>query len=657
MPFTLPDPIRRERLANIQKWLLESKQEGNMTGMGNAVQLMLQEDSFRRHVAADPQMQSGIKIRDELPLFAWAYLYHLIANRDHVAAALVLWDRETFCAEAACVRLIWDALLTRRMVLIIGGGAMGKSYSPSAYYLLEYIFDPMWTRVQLASATSDHLLGNVFADVTRLHTGASLQLPGKVDSESISMDKKSGQGIFTLTLPGGSAGKSKIKGSHTKPRPTHPIFGRRSRVFALIDEAQECPQNIFEEIPNRFSTAVSTDVDHLKFALSANPKDIFSKFGRAAKPVGGWETITRAHRTWQSEHGWTVISLDQTHHENYIARKIVFPGFATYEGVQARLKACDGDPEHPEMYTYVYGKFPQQGTTFACIKQKHLLAAEGEWIFADLPVPIAGGDPAFTSDRPAMAAGRMGVAIGWFDGSGKKIMLPSPRMAIQVDTVTVLPHGDSQDVADGYMDRCRELGVSPDAFGIDQTGAGRGVADIMRRQWYQKVGGLPDGMQVAGICGIEYASSPTSVLIAHEDSLTPKERFDRIATELWYAAAKYFELDVIRIGPGVPLEVLSELASRRGDMQAGLGKKLTIETKDAYKTRTKGKSPDLADATLVMIHAGRMKNKSLSPKAPHTEIPKAPPQPRMNWGEHDHNFRGADMAGAEVSWIENLAQD
>lgn len=1000
MPFVLPNEARKKRLTEIQKWLSEHKQDGGAGPVGRAVSLMLEEDSFLRHVAEHPELKSGAKSEDDLTRFSWAYLYHLLYGRDHVAAAMVLWDRETFCAEPECVQMIWQALISKRMICVIGGGGLGKclgkdvmvlmhdgstkpaqtivagdvlmgddgkprnvlsahkgygpmyrivpergeawtcndehilslrasydkkagngsviaarskgsvvdvplkeyinwasnrkaqflsfhvgvnfpeaplpydpyiygawlgdggwdspaifkpigpiterwceyftslgmrihvgnedtncpmfaartvqqgdpnpftrfirtsvkdkekfirqdylvnsrenrmkllaglldtdgyvnntafeisskweglarqivwlarslgfaatvtpriktiksigfsgtywvvyisgygldelptlqkktaknitvksmtntafkvepigddffygfvidgnrrfllgdftvthnTYSPSAFFLLEYTLDPEWTRIQLASATAEHLLGNMFADMIRLHSGASMTLPGKQDTESISLEKKRAQGIFTLTLPGGANGKSKIKGAHTKPRPAHPMFGRRSRVFALVDESQEVPQNIFQEIPNRFSTVVGDDVDHLKFLISANPKDLFSEFGRCAKPKGGWETITRAHRQWESERGWWVISLDQTHHENYLARRAVFPGFATYDGVQARLRDCDGDEEDPRMYTYVYGKFPPQGTTFACIKQRHLLAAEGEWIFESVPYGIAGGDPAFVSDRPGFATGRCGRAIGWWDYAGNKHMLPEPMMAIQVDLVTSLPHGDSQDVADSYLERLKDLDVAPQFFGMDQTGTGRGCADIVRRQWVQKIGALPEGAQVAGIVGIEYAGSPSMVKIAAEDTQLPKAMFDRVATEMWYAAAKLFELGVIRIGKGVDLEVLSELAARKGDMQPGLGRKLTIETKDAYKARTKGRSPDLADAMLCMTHAARMSVPGLAPKAKDTVAPK-PEVETPGWNGFGVHFAGADFKDMEVVEIENLMRD
>ena len=649
MPITLPHPEKEKRLGLIQRHLFEHKEEKSVRAISKAVELMLKEESFQRHVAQSKDLSNGVKSEVDLIKFSWAFLLHYLYARDPVSASMILWDQNTFCAKPRCVQTIWSALMENRMVCLIGGGGMSKTYSPSAYFLLQYILDPEYTRVQVASASHDHLMGNLFRDIGALHSDASLVLPGKHENDSISLDKKRRQGIFTLTLPQGSNGKSKIKGSHTKPRPFHPLFGLRSRLFCIIDESQEIPEGAFDEIPNRFSTVAPNDVEHLKFSLSANPRDIFSKFGQILKPVGGgWSAITRNTLTWQSTHGWFVVSLDQTQHENYIARKQVYAGFATYDGVMDRLKACNGDWEDPRMFTYVFGKFPPQGTTFAVISQKMILESEGEWVFKDRVVALAGMDPAFTSDRPAFASGRAGLAIGWTDSTGEQHMLEKPRMAIQLDNVIVLPRGeinDSQSLADEAMSRLRDLGVQPLGFAIDQTGVGRGAADIIRRQWAQKVSPIapdsPDG--IAAIHGMEFGSSPSQVKIAEEDSQTPRERFDRIATEIWYAAAKLFELDTIRIGKAVDLKVMSELASRKGDMQRGAGKKLTVESKDEYKRRTNGDSPDLADAALIMVHAARMSIAGIIPKARDTIDIAEPAAPGwLGWGQ---SFAAAPMEG------------
>ena len=89
--------------------------------------------------------------------------------------------------------------------------------------------------------------------MVRLHQSSAIPLPGTVDTESISLDKKTAQGIFILTIPGGPTAKGKLKGAKIKARPEHPLFGTSSRLSIILDEAQEIPANIFDEIPNHIS--------------------------------------------------------------------------------------------------------------------------------------------------------------------------------------------------------------------------------------------------------------------------------------------------------------------------------------------------------------------------------------------------------------------
>jgi len=647
MPFLVPDAPRTRRLRSIQSHLATHKEDGDLASLEKAVALILQEPSFKEHLARGAAPAKPVESEEDLIALTWLFLQMLLYAKDFVAAAMVLWDEETFNAEPSCTRLVWDALMTERMICVIGGGGLGKTYSTCAYFLLEFIADPEWTRVQIASASKDHLQKNALGDIMRLHSGASIVLPGRADTESISLDKKRSQGIFSLVIPGGQKSKAKLKGSHTKARPYHPIFKRRSRVFCLIDEAQETAQNIFGEIPNRFSTVAGNDVDHIKFVLTANPKDIFSEFAQTAKPAkGGWNGITRADNTWVSETGWRVVSLDAMQHENIRQKRVVYPGFVTWDGVMIWLNKCHGNWNDPQMFTFVFGKFPPKGLASTVIKQDHLIAAEGEWIFDSQTSGKGGGDPAFTGDRPTFAASRVGRAIGWIDYNGNRHMLEQPRMAIQLDVVSVVTRGDSQDLADEYMGRLKQLSIAPEGFGIDMTGAGLGTHDIIRRQWSAKVS--PIAEPVAPIRGIHYGSMASEVKIADEDTQTPREQFNNIATELWFAAAKLFEFDVIRIGKGVDTKVMAELSARQGGMQPGLGKKMAVESKGEFKKRTGMDSPDLADAALVCIHVARTTTPGLIPRAKDTPEAK-PERPVAAWSGFNQEFGAADFQGMEGS--------
>lgn len=660
MPVIIPDKNRRADLRFIHQHLFLYRETENPDALVKALERMLKDRAFKRYIANNAALQRPIKTRDDMMAMAWAYVYSLLYARDYVAAALVLWGPKTFTPEPRAAQLMWGALFTKNLINVMGCGSVGKTFTPSAWCVLDWLLDPEWTRIEVASNSQDHVEKNLYADIVRLHTEAVLPLPGNVDSESISLDKKRGMGIFVLVIPGGPKSRGKLKGAKIKNRPPHPLFGDNSRLRILLDEAQEIPANIFDETPNLLSS-VDDSVEHIKIMAAANPKDEWSRYGLNCKPVGGWDAIGDEQEEWESETGWHVISINAMRTENVMAKKTIFPRMITYEGVQKIIRSqAGGNDQHPNVYTYVYGRFPKTGVQTTIINSNHLRRAEGDWIFDGPTITIAGSDPAFTGDLPAMTIGRVGRAVGWVDYKGEKHDLPEPAVKIQADGTMILPHGDTQDVADENMARCKQLNIKPDNFGIDKTGTGRGVHDVIRRQWKDKVGPLAetdDG--AAPILGVEYAGSPSEVKVADEDTQTPKELYDRVATELWMAGSKLFEYDIIRIGRGVDQKTSEELAGRRGGMKVGIGKKQSVEAKDAYKGRTGETSPDRADSFLIMLHVARMRVPSLVPRAKDTRDLPAAPRETGGWEGFEMAFGGANMSGLDddVQQVADLMKD
>jgi len=660
MPVIIPDKARRTELRFIHQHLFLYRETENPDALVKALERMLKDRAFKRYIANNASLQRPIQSKDDMMAMAWAYVYSLLYARDYVAAALVLWGPKTFTPEPRAAQLMWGALFSKNLINVMGCGSVGKTFTPSAWCVLDWLLDPEWTRIEVASNSQDHVEKNLFADIVRLHTEAVLPLPGNVDSESISLDKKRGMGIFVLVIPGGPKSRGKLKGAKIKNRPSHPLFGDNSRLRILLDEAQEIPANIFDETPNLLSS-VDDSVEHIKIMAAANPKDEWSRYGLNCKPLGGWDAISDEQEEWESETGWHVISINAMRTENVMAKKTIFPRMITYEGVQKIIRSqAGGNDQHPNVYTYVYGRFPKTGVQTTIINSNHLRRAEGDWIFDGPTIPIAGSDPAFTGDLPAMTIGRVGRAIGWVDYKGEKHELPEPAVKIQADGTMILPHGDTQDVADENMARCKQLSIKAENFGIDKTGTGRGVHDVIRRQWKDKVAPLAetdDGS--APIVGVEYAASPSEVKIADEDTQTPKELYDRTATELWMAGAKLFEYDIIRIGRGVDQKTSEELAGRRGGMKVGIGKKQSVEAKDAYKGRTGETSPDRADSFLIMLHVARMRVPSLVPRAKDTRDLPAAPRETGGWEGFDIAFGGSNMSGLDddVQHVADLMKD
>lgn len=633
----------------INQNLMESKEHGGAAAMDRAIKRMISIKEFAIHLS-----KRG-KLPDTPTAFAWEFIYFYLYQRDYVAVAHILWIPETFTCEPHSVEMIWNGLFNHNLINVMGAASSGKTFSPAAWVLIDWILDPLWTRIELTSNSEDHVKKNLFADIVRLHGEAALQLPGSVDSESISLDKKRGMGFFILTIPGGPRTRGKLKGAKVKARPAHPIFGRDSRLRVILDEAQEVQGNIWDEVPNLLAS-VGRSTEHIKVLAAANPKLQFSRYGMNCKPNGGWEAIADDQDEWESETGWHVISINALRSENYLARKKIFPRMIDYDGVQKIIKACGGNAEHPNCYTLLYGRFPKSSLMGTVIKVEHVNRSQGEWVFEGRTRSLAANDPAYTGDDPSIANGRVGKAIAWIDFNGMRHDLPAPKTAIQVDAVGVLDRGDTQAMASDILERCRILNVSPGGFGIDRTGIGQGVHDIVRRQWKGKVGDFDGPNELPSIVGIHYSEKPTKIKVCEEDTETPAEMYDIVATELYYAAGKLIEHDYVRFGKGVPNRVYEELTGRMGGMQVGLGRKLTLESKSAFKSRTGSASPDMADVTTVLIHVARVTTATLVVRAKETK-PTEQMRRSEPWSGFDQQFAGADLDGFGVTPMENLTVD
>lgn len=104
---------------------------------------------------------------------------------------------------------------------------------------------------------------------------------------------------------------------------------------------------------------------------------------------------------------------------------------------------------------------------------------------------------------------------------------------------------------------------------------------------------------------VEFGGAPSDLPVSDEDPKPCNEAYDRKVTELWFSMRKWVIEE--RIG-GLDIPTLQEFCARMFDDSK---RKISVETKGIMKQRT-GKSPDLADAAVVLLDLAR-KTSSLEP--------------------------------------------
>jgi len=128
-----------------------------------------------------------------------------------------------------------------------------------------------------------------------------------------------------------------------------------SRVRALLDEAEEIPSGVWEGVANLLASGWGPET--VKVCCATNPRDVTSKLAQLAEPVTGWTTLNMDTDTeWVSAERWQVLRLDGATTENVAERKLVFPGFLTFDGFQKYALELGG--QSPKYLTFGRAMYP-----------------------------------------------------------------------------------------------------------------------------------------------------------------------------------------------------------------------------------------------------------------------------------------------------------
>lgn len=297
-----------------------------------------------KHIILNASVVSG-KIVLDIPKakeIVKNYVQSLLDADQFEAAATILWGQQVYDWRPMSGQSTWRCLFNHDKLLIQGAGAMGKTFSAAAWFLLDWMRDPHYTCIKVVSLTAEHAQRNVFAAIKKFYTTALVR-PEFEGSEtlvkSIQANNDSKNGIHLVAVPKGDSGTGTLRGFHPSPRSgkPHSKWGRMSRTHVVLDEAEEVPAGVWEGLQNILSAADTEGAKgRIKIFAASNPKDRTSEFGKRCEPIAGWGSVDcEDDFEWKSRDGWQVLRLDAARCENVIEQKIVFPGLQTNEGYTA----------------------------------------------------------------------------------------------------------------------------------------------------------------------------------------------------------------------------------------------------------------------------------------------------------------------------------
>jgi len=534
-----------------------------------------------------------------------AWLQFLLDHERYADAANLLWTQNLFTAEPSSVQLLFNAQFDHVANMVPGAASMGKSYDLGVWHYLDWRRDPLYTNVQVIGPSENHLQRNLFSHLVKLHRAATIQFPAEVIQLAITTDPvERSSGIFGVVVPLGKRASGRLQGVKAFARKEpHPILGPLSRVRVMLEEAENIPVGIWDDVTNILSNV--RGLERFKIAAPFNPKDPNGPCAQRCEPVDGWTSIDIDKSiSWESKRGWHVTRIDAYMSENVLLGTEKYYGLQTKEGLEKVIQNAGGVGT-PGYYTMARGWFPPSGVDLAVIPQHLVHDMAGEFQFLETPEICAGVDIALEGeDTAVMCIGRCGFAGGWRRPKTEKFPLgeyvefrdpanhPVRKYVVQLDTMFNLAKGDTMKLVTQISDACRGAKVNAEYLAVDRTGNGAGVHDILRT-----LAGF------SGTKGVNPSTSPTEKRILSEDMKLPCDEYAWLISELWFALRKYVEYGFFKQHPNVPTDPLHhEMTGRRFNLG---GVKTKVESKKEYKSRG-NRSPDRADALTLMLHAVRL---------------------------------------------------
>lgn len=460
-----------------------------------------------------------------------------------------------------------------------------KTHNWAGFAVVWWLCYPTQSSVTFVSTSIKSLRRRGWAQVQKCFTTVPGDRVGNfVDSrmmwQAVKGDDK--HAIIGKAVEEGSTHKvaDDLKGTHTR------------RQLIVVDEANSVPEAIWEAITNLYSYPK----EFILVAL-ANPRDRLSKFSRFIEPLDGWTSVDVGTEEWegkpQKEYGnltVKVIRNDAEKSPNIVEGKLVSKHLPTKEKVEAAKAAGGG--ETPAYWTNFRGFPPPEGLNKTVFSESALIVndAFGKFTFTGKNFHIIGAfDPAFGGgDRPALRFAKLGLidADKWGIEVAKPIVLP------------INPHSTNPvhfQLTEALRRQCEKIqwgevvySCPPENLGVDATGEGGGLCDIIQRTWSPK------------IVRIEFGGRASEDSASLEDIRPASEVYDNKVAEMWFRSRDALNAGQLR---GIDPETAIELCNRQFDDS---GKRIKLQKKKDYK-ELYGKSCDLADCLVSLFEVARRK--------------------------------------------------
>ena len=480
-----------------------------------------------------------------------------------------------------CIAMLWPDIMTRwndwnELALwawttydeigVTGCAAAGKTFTFTLLSLVEFLAKPMGTRVALTSTTVPSLRGRIWAEMMKfvrpIHPLFALNI---VDSQTKIQFQKGDDrsAIIALAVDSGAIEQAvgKLQGVHLP------------RMVIMADEAAQTNPAIFSARAN-----LQVGTDFFRFVAIANASSQFDPHGLFCEPKMGWGSLSDTDEHWETRSG-ICVRFDGLKSPNVKAGRVIYPYLFSQDNIDI-IKKNFGE-NSLEWNSYVRGMWSKGGARNTILDQAMINEGNARekvvWAGSEITT-IAALDPAFTGDGDdcILRFARVGKAV-------------DEDLVIECTDVVRLPLQENENyplfyqVADLTIAELQRRQIKPENFALDATGAGAGIADIISQRWQ------------TGFLRVSFGGSASDAPVSMEDPRPAKQVYSNRVSQLWGQIRSVIMAGRMR---GLDDQTARELCARIYSLK---NEKMLLESKRDLKKRTKGGSPDRADALALLV--------------------------------------------------------
>ena len=501
-------------------------------------------------------------------------------------------------------------------LLVQGSSGCSKSFWITLRLLLEWVRDPEYTTVRVASMSQAHLQDNLFSHLIDLYTTSVIPLPGQCDKNLfIGLNPRVGYGCLRgITFPKDEVTTGRFLGFKFQNRASpHPRFGGVSRLFVFLDEFNKMTPGVLGDL-NSIESQIF-DLDHVKIIAAYNPRDVSNIAYTVSMPKAGWGSVDPERDfEWDSK-AWHVLRLDGMKCENVVEKRVKHIGFLTYQAFLGFLSKGDSSADY---WTYGRGWWPMFGTYNTIFPRNLLLQCRHTPIFERDVVELGSVDAALIHDKTIFTWARYGPALGYVREDGTRVLFPPGRrrhLCSVEQQIEITGCQDEWELAQKIRDVAGQFGVTAEWLVLDATGA----MSVLKNNLLRLMG---------GVLGLVWSEGASERRMLADDTEKADAYYHNISSEMWFATKIWIEAGVLFLSPRLAeTPLFDELTSRRRrEIRNGTGK-AQVETKHDYIARGHD-SPDRADSLVQLqqlirarhaVLPGREQDSDTAPDA-------APPQ-------------------------------